>query len=128
MPWPVNPLAAVFALLTGAAGWYYLFYSKAAQRLEDVEGQRLNARRVRLRRVGGGVMFALSVLFFAGFNAVDEHSRPGTFLAVWLSVFVLLAAVIVLGMIDVRLTQKMRSRLRRQHERRNESSGVPDDR
>ena len=104
-------LAGIFALLTGAAGWFYLFYSRAAQRLAGIEDQRLNDRRIALRRVGGVVMLLLAGLFFAGFYAFDDPpSRPGLFVGVWLGVFALLIAVIVLAMIDLRLTRKLRGR------------------
>ena len=65
-------LAGIFALLTGAAGWFYLFYSRAAHRLAGIEDQRLNARRVALRRVGGVAMLLLGGFFFAGFYAFED--------------------------------------------------------
>src|SRR4051794_41753592 len=49
-----SPLPAILALLTGVAGWFYLFFSRAAHRLAGVEDDRLNRRRVRLRPIGGG--------------------------------------------------------------------------
>ena len=104
-------LAGIFALLTGAAGWYYLFYSRAAHRLAGIEDQRLNERRVALRRVGGVVMLLLAALFFTGVVALDQPgwSRP-VLMVVWLAVFVLLMMVVVLAMIDLRLTRKLRNR------------------
>jgi hypothetical protein len=106
-------LAGIFALLTGASGWFYLFYSRAAQRLAGIEEQRLNDRRIALRRVGGVVMLLLAGFFFAGFYAFDDPpSRPALFVSVWLAVFALLIAVVVLAMIDLRLTRKLRSRTR----------------
>ena len=102
-------LAGIFALLTAAAGWFYMFYSGAAKRLEGIENQRLNSRRVALRRAGGAAMFLLGVFFFAGFRALeDPKPSPSKFLAVWLTVFALLILVIVLAMIDLRLTRKLR--------------------
>jgi peptidoglycan/LPS O-acetylase OafA/YrhL len=106
-------LAGIFALLTGASGWFYLFYSRAAQRLAGIEEQRLNDRRIALRRVGGVVMLLLAGFFFAGFYAFDDPpSRPGLFVGVWLAVFALLIAVVVLAMLDLRLTRKLRSHTR----------------
>lgn len=102
-------LAGIFALLTGAAGWFYIFYSRAAHRLSGIEDQRLNDRRVALRRVGGVAMFLLGAFFFAGFYAFeDPKNSPGAFLAVWVTVFVLLILIVVLGMIDLRLTRRIR--------------------
>jgi peptidoglycan/LPS O-acetylase OafA/YrhL len=107
-------LAGIFALLTGASGWYYLFYSRAAHRLAGIEDQRLNERRVGLRRVGGVAMLLLAALFFTGVYALDEEGwSPFTVMFVWLAVLVLLIAVVVLAMIDLRLTRKLRSRTSR---------------
>jgi hypothetical protein len=104
-------IAGIFALLTGASGWFYLFYSRAAQRLSEIENQRLNDRRIALRRVGGVVMLLLGGFFFAGFYAFDEPlTRPALFVGVWLTVFALLVAVVVLALIDLRLTRKLRRR------------------
>jgi hypothetical protein len=104
-------LPAIFALLTAAAGWFYLFYSRAAQNLAEVEDQRLNARRVALRRVGGGAMLLLGGFVFAGFQGLEEpHWSPGVLTAVWLTVFALLITLVVLAMIDLRLTHRLRSR------------------
>ena len=112
----VKPLPTIFALLTGVAGWFYLFYSQAAHRLSGIEDKRLNRRRVRLRRAGGVVMLALAVLFYAGFHTVDPQNDPNAFVTVWLCVFVLLAMIIVLALLDMRLTYRLRaSRRRQQH-------------
>ena len=108
-------LAGIFALLTAAAGWYYLFYSRAAQRLSGIEDQALNDRRVRLRRVGGVAMVLLGAFFFAGSYAFDDpRQTPGAFLGVWTAVFGLLIVIVVLAMLDVRLTRRMRQQRSRQ--------------
>jgi peptidoglycan/LPS O-acetylase OafA/YrhL len=106
----VQTLPAILTLLTGIAGWFYLFYSRAAQGLAGLEHSDLNRRRSRLRRAGGGAMLLLSIALALGFYAIDRD-RPALFLAVWGAVLVLLAAVMVLAMIDVRLTLKLRNRL-----------------
>ena len=104
-------LAGIFALLTGASGWFYLFYSRAAHRLAGIEAQRLNERRVAMRRVGGVAMLLLAGFFFTGVYGLDEQAwSPFTLMFVWLAVFVLLLAVVVLAMIDLRLTRKLRRR------------------
>ena len=103
-------LPAIFALLAGAAGWYYLFYSKAAHSLRSIEGERVNNQRMRLRRINGLMMLLLAVAFFAGFRTVDEKRSPAAFLLVWLAALLLLAIVVVLAMVDLRLTMKLRNR------------------
>lgn len=108
----MSPLTTVFSLLTGAAGWYYLFYSRAAVKLAGVEDQALNLRRQRLRQIGGFVMLLLAVGIFAGFNTVDPHSSAQAFILVWFGVFVLLFVVVVLAMLDLRLTWRLRNRPR----------------
>ena len=94
----------IFSLLTAVAGWYYLFYSRAAQRLEAIEEAKINVRRVMLRRVGGGIMLLLAVCFCAGFQ---EGLSNAVFLRVWLAVLVLLGAIVALALYDVRLTWKL---------------------
>ena len=102
-------VAGIFALLTGAAGWYYLFYSRAAHRLSAVEDQALNNRRIALRRVGGVAMLLLGGFFFAGFYWIDDpHPTPARFLGVWLTVFALLVVIVVLALIDLRLTRRLK--------------------
>ena len=108
----VQFLPAAFSLLVAIAGWYYMFYSGAAARLESIEGQSANRARRRLRRIGGCFMLALGALFFAGFHAVDAQAAPRAFVAVWLSIFALLLAIVILAIIDMRLTRKMRERRR----------------
>jgi peptidoglycan/LPS O-acetylase OafA/YrhL len=93
-------VADMFAGLTAAAGWYYMFYSRAASMLEGVETQRINRRRVRLRRTGGGVMMALGILFFAGAQGLS----PVPYIAVWAGVMLLLLMIVALALIDLRLT------------------------
>ncbi len=109
----MHPLATVFALLTGAAGWFYLFYSRAAQGLAGIEQERINRLRVGLRRIGGVLMILLAVLFFVGFNTFDPQENPDAFVATWITVLLLLATILVLALIDVRLTFKLRKRPRR---------------
>jgi hypothetical protein len=108
----MQSLSTILALLIGIAGWYYLFYSRAAQRLEGVESQRLNRLRVGLRRVGGLVLLLLAPLFFAGFHSVDADTNPDTFVAIWVVVMLLLGVNVLLAMVDVVLTWKIsRARL-----------------
>ena len=103
-------LSTILSLLIGAAGWYYVFYSQAAAKLAGVEEQRMNVLRARLRRAGGVLMLLLAVAFFALFNTVDAEQHPVASLIVLLCVLALLAALVVLALLDVRLTWKLRQR------------------
>jgi hypothetical protein len=49
---------------------------------------------------------------FAGFHTVDAATSAQAFLLVWMSVFVLLLIVVLLAMIDLRLTWRLRQRRR----------------
>ncbi|HEX8912382.1 MAG TPA: hypothetical protein VF796_08470 [Humisphaera sp.] len=104
----MSALPAILALLTAAAGWYYLFYSKAAARLSEFESAGPNAKRARLRRVGGGVMILIGVGIYLGFAAADERTSPRWFVAVWLGVVGLMAVLVVLALLDLRLTHRLR--------------------
>ena len=100
-------LPTLFALLVAAAGWFYMFYSRAAHSLSGVENDARNLRRIRLRRVGGFMMFLLAVTFFVGFQPYVWQSDVAA-LGVWTLVMVLLLAIVVLGLIDLRLTWQLR--------------------
>jgi hypothetical protein len=99
-------LIDIFAGLCGVAGCLYLFSSKAAASLSDLESARQNALRQRLRRVCGAMTFALGVVLM-GFNAAIVQRSPLAFAAVLLSAMVLLLAVVVLAYIDVRMTLRL---------------------
>ena len=90
----------IFAGLTAAMGWYYLFYSRAAVKLEGIEADRINRRRVRLRQTGGAIMMVMGVLFFAGFQQLSAIP----FILVWTGVMLSLLAIVALALIDLRLT------------------------
>ena len=105
-------VTGIFSLIVAAFGWYYMFYSRAAANLSGIERHDLNRRRHRLRRIGGFVMLLLAVGMYAGFNSVDPQTSPSPFVAVWLTVFVLLLVTVILAMIDLRLTWKLRQRQR----------------
>lgn len=105
----MNLPATILALLTAAAGWYYMFYSRAAHGLASVEHPELNRRRILLRRIGGGAMFLLGVAFFAAFEALGRQS-PVLFALTWLAVLVLMFIIVLLGLLDLRLTMQLRRR------------------
>jgi UDP-N-acetylmuramyl pentapeptide phosphotransferase/UDP-N-acetylglucosamine-1-phosphate transferase len=100
-------LPAIFSLLVAAAGWFYMFYSQAAHHLSGIENQQRNLRRIRLRRVGGLMMFCLAVAFFMLFQPYVQESALGS-MGVLLLVMFLLLAIVVLGLIDLRLTWQLR--------------------
>ncbi len=100
-------LPAIFSLLVAAAGWFYMFYSRAAHNLSGVEHDARNLRRIRLRRVGGFMMFLLAVAFFIGFQPYVWQSDLIA-MGVWMLVMFLLLAIVVLGLIDLRLTWQLR--------------------
>ncbi|MGH7215084.1 MAG: hypothetical protein ACREIT_10010 [Tepidisphaeraceae bacterium] len=102
----------IFALLVAAAGWFYMFYSRAAVNLAGLEDQKLNRWRIRLRRVSGGAMFLLAIALFMGEYTFDAEERPQAFMLAWLAALLLLLMIVILALIDLRLTW----RLRRRHE------------
>jgi Na+/H+ antiporter NhaD/arsenite permease-like protein len=101
-------LADMFSLLAAVAGWFYLFYSKAATQLAGIESQRQNIWRHRFRRLNGLLMFLLAIGFFAGFNSVDEEHDPKSFFLIWSGVMLVLLLVTALVFVDIRLTWKLR--------------------
>jgi len=113
-------LPAMLALLIGVAGWFYLFYSRATTNLSVLEDQRRNNRRAALRRFGAVVMLALAVLIAVGAYGYDLEldRQPVSFYVLWLVVIALLMLIVVLALIDVRLTVKLRDALRQQRKER----------
>ena len=85
-----------------------MFYSKAASNLGSVEKEELNTRRIRMRRIGGFVMLLLAVAFFALFYTFDPDRHPTESAATLLAVLLLLCMILALGLIDLRLTMKLR--------------------
>jgi hypothetical protein len=113
-------LAGIFSLLVAAAGWYYMFYSRAAQKLSGIEGTRANRRRVLLRRINGFTMCALAVVMYIGVAALarlDEQGRPHPdiklFVGMMAALLILIIALLVLGLMDIRLTHDLRRRFQR---------------
>lgn len=94
------------------AGWYYLFYSRAVEKLDGLESARTNQQRGRLRRVGGLVIMLLGACLYIGFFGVSWDPPTRAFATVWLSVFILLAAAVILAMTDLILTRKLRRQIR----------------
>jgi hypothetical protein len=105
-------LVDALSLLIAVAGWHYMFYSRAAKRLEKIEDARVNLSRVRLRRINGGVMLLLAVTFFIGSQAWLEASAAA-FVVVWLGVLALMLMILLLALLDLRLTWKLHLARRR---------------
>ena len=101
-------IPGIFSLLVLASGWYYMFYSPAAHRLSGIEQSDLNRFRIRLRRFNALVMMLLAVAFYAAVYTVP----PGSPHLAWMlmSILILLAMMLVLALIDVNLTRRLRRR------------------
>jgi len=113
----------ILALMVAGSGWYYMFYSRAAHRLERIEDRRINLSRIRCRRANGGLLSLMGILIFLGSQPRFEPlSHPRTFISIWTAVMFLLLVVVILAMIDLRLTLK----LRRQRQERRIDAGPPD--
>src|SRR3954468_11352609 len=106
----VDWLPDIFSLLVMAAGWYYIFYSPAARRLSGIEDSKLNTFRIRLRRFNGLVMMLLAVAFFAALHTVEQ---PRSMAWVFMSILMLLAAMLILALIDLQLTRRLRARYKK---------------
>ena len=113
-------LAGTLSLLIAAAGWYYMFYSRAAQKLSGIEETAANNRRIRLRRLNGLTMCALAVVMYIGVAALAQtdasgNARPNVqiFLGMMTLLLVLIVILLVLGLMDLRLTHELRKRFRR---------------
>ena len=103
----VKPLAAAFALLVAAAGWYYALYARETAGVQGEAASRLNRQRLLLRRLGGVVMMGLAVCFFAGFWTVNWEPPTDAFYWIWVAVAAQLGVIVILALVDVRLTWKL---------------------
>jgi hypothetical protein len=107
----LRPLLAILALLIGALGWYYLFYSQAAARLESIEERRDNRFRGLLRRVNAIVMLLMALGIALGTYKFDGEGSEPAFLINWSLVMLMLVVCVALALIDLRLTVKLRRQL-----------------
>ena len=105
-------LFPIFALLVMAAGWQYMFFSRAAERLATFEGDELNRRRVRLRRFNGAIMFVLGIDVLAAYVIYGDRKPTVNELMLWVAAMVMLFVIVLLALIDVRLTARLRKRKR----------------
>ena len=99
-------------LMIAAAGWYYLFYSRAAQRLSAIEAADANRWRVLLRRTNGLLMLALAgAVYIAAASQIPDKS-PALAGGLLLGIVLLLGLCVLLGWIDIRMTMNLRNRRR----------------
>lgn len=103
----VDALPGLFSIIVAAAGWYYIFYSRAASNLASVEATQTNQLRVRLRRVGGGAMILLAISFYVGVVEIDRHRAPLAIVCMGL-VLLFMVVIVALGLFDLRLTRRIR--------------------
>jgi hypothetical protein len=111
----MQPLFAILALLIAAVGWYYLFYSRAAERLEALEEQQTNRRRGILRRINAIVMLLMALGIALGAFKFNPDSNRSEYFLTWALVMLLLPVSVSLALIDLRLTMKLREQLRQRH-------------
>jgi hypothetical protein len=100
-------LPDILTFLIAAAGWFYLFNAHGAGRLVAMENTHMNARRIALRKAGGGALFALAVAFFCGLHLPDPAHHAVLFLLIWLAVFLLVGCIMILAFIDLRMTRRL---------------------
>lgn len=101
-------LPGIFAVLTLIAGWHYLMHSTAAGRLAGLEQEKLNRRRTHWRRAGGLVMLLTGMGVLFATYGFDQQNPGAVLLMIWLAVCALLVAMVVLALLDLRLTWKLR--------------------
>jgi hypothetical protein len=105
-------MVGILALLIAAVGWYYLFYSRATERLEAIEEQQTNRRRGILRRINAIVMLLMALGIAVGTFRFQAEQDQQAFLITWTIVILLLPASVTLALIDLRLTIKLREQIR----------------
>lgn len=110
-------LPAAFALVVAAAGWYYAFYSTAAQRLSGVESAANNRLRVRLRRINGCLMIGLGATVYLFAASFEQKWNVRWVALLVLAMLGLVLSVSALALADVWLTRRLRSDLRARRRR-----------
>ncbi len=74
-------------------------------------------------RAAGGFLSLMGILIFIGSqDRFEPHTHPRAYISIWSAVMFLLLVVVILAMIDLRLTLK----LRRDREARRIDSGSSD--
>ncbi len=122
----IDLIAAIFCATSIGAGVYYLRYNRMVDLLRDIEGQRRSRLRHRTRRLGSIAMIALGVTLFWGIWELKGGKPTLQLIVAWLAVLMLLILLLLLVCIDMLLTQRMRSQLRRGIESRQSSPDFDD--
>lgn len=79
-------------------------------KLAAIEAPRLNARRILMRRINGGVMFLLAIDFYVLiYSNVQVITR--TYLA--FAMLILMMLLLIFALADLRLTRKLREELKK---------------
>ncbi len=106
--------AVLISLPIVVAGVWYLFNAGNARSLLPVDGERVNAIRVRLRRVNGMVITTAGFAFFyvvtrTRLLAADAVESPGILLPLAVIALVpLFVLMLVLVWLDIRMTRRVR--------------------
>src|SRR5688500_9879556 len=108
----MRALPAIFALLVAAVGWYYLWYSQAIQRLARIEEQRTTRRLGILRRINAIIMLLIALGIACGTYRFEREGAETACLITWALVMLLLFAFVLLALIDLPLTIKLRQQIR----------------
>lgn len=108
----MQAMIGIFALLIAAVGWYYLFYSRATENLGTLEAERENRKRGILRRMNAILMLAMAVAMAAGtYRFHPDGPTRDAWVIAWSAVMLMLPLSVMLALIDVRLTVKLRRHL-----------------
>lgn len=100
-------LPGILAVFVATVGGYYLLVSPAGSELAEFEAQHLNRLRRKMRRGGGLAMLLLSAALFTLFAAAEREAFA-TMRWALVGVMAVLFVLMVLALVDVRLTQKLR--------------------
>ena len=93
--------------------------------MANLEGQKENALRIRLRRFGGAAMIGLALAFYVGFSVADRSGSPLLVLACLCVIVLLLPVILFLAWVDLRMTRRMREAIKRKHAPRDGSGSPP---
>jgi hypothetical protein len=105
-------IPTIFSLLCAGAGWYYLMHAGSAAKLGSYERPADNLLRIRLRRWGGILLVMIAIAFYIGFRVADADGNGVVVALSMLTVIVLLPIVLLLALVDMKLTRKMRESFR----------------
>ena len=107
------PNAVIWSLPVALIGLYYFINAGGGGPADEAEGRRINRVRARLRRTNGLVMVAMGVVLYLAISRSFPLPPPGRGVGLlaplaWLATLPLLLAMVVLALLDVRLTRALR--------------------